>query len=90
MTSADLPWKQPLSWLWSMLVGGLAVQVVGCIIAFANLPRTKLDPTGPIQTAGDPTLILAGVLGLGLGGVLSLIAVIGFGVLLGLRAHASD
>ncbi len=32
--------------------------------------------------------MLVGVLGFGLGGVLSLIAVVGFGVLLGMRAHA--
>lgn len=52
-------------------------------------PRTELEPTGLVET-GDRTLVLIGILGFGLGGVLSLIAVIAFGVLLGTRAHAQD
>lgn len=34
--------------------------------------------------------MLMGILGFGLGGVLSLIAVVAFGVFLGMRAHAQD
>jgi len=75
--------------MWLMLVLGLALQVTGCITAFAQAPRTELEPTGPVEK-GDRTLMMVGILGLGLGGVLSLIAVIGFGVLLGMRAHAQD
>ena len=75
--------------MWLMLILGLALQVMGCITAFAQVPRTEIEPTGPVEK-GDRTLMLVGVLGFGLGGVLSLIAVIAFGVLLGLRSHARD
>jgi hypothetical protein len=37
---------------------------------------------------GDRVVMLAALLGFGLGSVLSLIAVIAFGVMLGIRAHA--
>ncbi len=73
--------------MWLMLMLGLALQVTGCISAVAQSPRTEIGPTGPVEK-GDRTLMVVGVLGFGLGGVLSLIAVIGFGVLLGMRAHA--
>lgn len=44
---------------------------------------------GAVET-GSEGLMVVGILGFGLGGVLSSIAVIGFGVLLGMRAHAED
>ncbi len=76
--------------MWGMLVLGLALQVTGCITAFVQTPRTVLGSNGlPVET-GDRTLMLLGVLTLGLGGVLSLVAVIAFGVMLGMRAHAQD
>lgn len=75
--------------MWLMLVLGLALQVTGCITTIEQAPRTELGLSGPVEK-GDRTLMLVGILGFGLGGVLSLIAVIGFGVLLGMRAHAQD
>jgi hypothetical protein len=76
--------------MWSLLIFGLALQVTGCITTFLQAPRTVLGPNGlPVET-GDRTLMLMGILTFGLGGVLSLIAVIAFGVLLGLRAHPQD
>jgi hypothetical protein len=75
--------------MWGMLVLGLALQVTGCITTFVQAPRTERRTTGPVET-GDQTLTLVGILTFGLGGVLSLIAVIAFGVLLGMRAHARD
>jgi hypothetical protein len=73
--------------MWGMLVLGLVLQVTGCITAVVQAPRTELEASGPVEL-GDRTLMLAGVLTFGLGGVLSLVAVVAFGVLLGMRAHA--
>lgn len=70
-----------------LLVVGLALQVAGCITTIMAAPRTEYDATGVVEK-GDRGVMLAGILGFGLGGVLSLIAVIALGVLLGLRAHA--
>lgn len=89
MSWIDRPWEHARLRLWVLLCGGLAVQVLGCITAFANLPTLELGPSGPV-VLGDPTRVLIGVLGLGLGGVASLTAVIGFGVLLGSRAYEQD
>ena len=75
--------------MWGMLVLGLALQVTGSITTVVQAPRTELETTGPVET-GDRTLMLIGILTFGLGGVLSLIAVIAFGVLLGMRAHAQE
>jgi hypothetical protein len=72
-----------------MLILGLALQVAGCITAVVQAPRTELEATGPAEL-GDRTLMLVGLLTFGLGGVLSLIAVIAFGVLLGMRASARE
>lgn len=76
-----------ISVMWILLALGLAFQVTGCITAFMQAPRTELRSTGAFEE-GDRTLMLMGILGFGLGGVLSLTAVVGFGVLLGMRAHA--
>jgi hypothetical protein len=75
--------------MWGMLVLGLALQVASCITAVVQAPRTELKATGPVEL-GDRTLMLVGVLTFGLGGVLSLIAVVAFGVLLGMRASARE
>ena len=75
--------------MWRMLVLGLALQITGFITAVEQVPRTELVLPGPVEY-GDRTLMLVGVLTFGLGGVLSLIAVVAFGVLLGMRAHAQD
>jgi di/tricarboxylate transporter len=61
--------------MWGMLALGLALQVVGCITAVVQAPRTELSATGPVEV-GDRTLMLVGVLTFGLGGVLSLTAVV--------------
>lgn len=66
---------------------GLALQVAGCITTVLAAPRTDLEVTGP-EEKGDLAVMLVGILGFGLGGVLSLIAVIALGVLLGMQAHA--
>jgi hypothetical protein len=76
----------PRDKMWGLLVLGLALQVAGCVTAVVQAPDTELGTAGPVET-GDRTLMLMGVLTFGLGGVLSLIAVIAFGVLLGMRAH---
>jgi len=89
VTSTPIPAGSTTSTLWRLLVLGLALQVVCCITAVVQGPRTVHEPTGSVER-GDRTLMLVGILGFGLGGVLSLIAVIGFGVLLGMRAHARD
>ncbi|NYJ00638.1 hypothetical protein HNR19_001336 [Nocardioides thalensis] len=70
-----------------LLVAGLAIQVVCCIVAVLAAPRTDYEATGPVES-GDQTVMLVGILGFGLGGVLSLIAVIALGVMLGMQAHA--
>jgi hypothetical protein len=75
--------------MWGMLVLGLALQVAGCITAVLQSPRTELEATGPVEL-GDRTLMLIGVLTFGLGGVLSLTAVVACGALLGMRAHAHE
>lgn len=72
-----------------MLVLGLALQVTGCITAVVQAPRTELEAARPVEL-GDRTLMLLGVLTFGLGGVLSLIAVVAFGVLIGMRARARE
>lgn len=73
--------------MWVLLALGLAFQVTGCITTVTQAPRIERGSTGSIEE-GDRTLMLVGILGFGLGGVLSLTAVIGFGVLLGMRAHS--
>jgi hypothetical protein len=73
--------------MWVLLVFGLTLQVAGCVITVNQVPHTELGPDGLVEE-GDRTLMLVGLLGFGLGGVMSLIAVIAFGVLLGMRAHA--
>lgn len=72
--------------MWGMLASGLALQVAGCITAVVQVPRTELEATGPVEM-GDRTLMLVTF---GLGGVLSLTAVVAFGVLLGMLAHAQE
>ena len=72
--------------LWFMLVVGLVLQVIGFSLGVLQAPRTEVTDVGVVQE-GDRGLMLAALLGFGLGSVLSLIAVIGFGVLLGMRAH---
>ena len=89
MSWIDAPWENARLRLWVLLCAGLGVQVLGCIMAFANLPTMQLGPSGPV-ILGDLTRMLIGILGLGLGGVASLTAVIGFGVSLGLTAHEQD
>ncbi len=75
--------------MWGMLVLGLAFQIAGCITTVVQAPRTELGAAGPVET-GDRTLMLVGILTFGLGGVLSLVSVVAFGVLLGMRAHARE
>ena len=75
--------------MWGMLVLGLTLQVTGCITAVLQAPRTELEATGPVEL-GDRTLMLVGLLTFGLEGVLSLIAVVAFGVLLGMRARTRE
>lgn len=65
---------------------GLALQVAGCVIAILQAPHDELTPMGVVEE-GNQTVMLIGILGFGLGGVMSLIAVVAFGVLLGMRAH---
>ena len=72
----------------SLLAVGLALQVAGCITVFEQIPRTQIEPLGPVEV-GHRGAVLVGVLGFGLGGVLSLTAVVAFGVLLGLRAYGA-
>lgn len=76
----------PTDKLWWMLLGGLFLQVAGFSTAIQQAPRTELTVEGVVEK-GDRTVVLFALLGFGLGGVLSLIAVIAFGVLLGMRAH---
>jgi hypothetical protein len=72
-----------------LLAGGLTLQVAGLLIAWYAVPRTTISLEGP-EEVGDRTVMLLGVLAFGLGGVLSLIAVVAFGVLLGMRARSGD
>ncbi|KAA1426359.1 hypothetical protein [Nocardioides antri] len=79
--------ERPTDVMYGLLVIGLTLQVAGCITAVEQAPRTELGQGGLLET-GDQAWMLAGILAFGLGGVMSLIAVIAFGVLLGMRAHA--
>ena len=81
MTSLPLADRTVTDRLGMLLALGLLLQVVGCVVTYYQLVQT--DPVDDT----DRGLVLAGILGFGLGGVLSLIGVIGIGVLLGLRAH---
>jgi hypothetical protein len=75
--------------LWWMLIGGLAVQVIGFSTAVMQAPRTEVTATGVVEE-GDRLTMLVALLGFGLGSVFSLTAVIGFGVMLGIRAHTQS
>ncbi|RHW23310.1 hypothetical protein D0Z08_30270 [Nocardioides immobilis] len=88
MTSIPMSEERPTEKIMlGLLVVGLALQVAGCITAYVQAPRTELGPRGVVEE-GDRTVTLIAVLGFGLGGAMSLTAVVAFGVLLGLRAHA--
>ena len=69
-----------------LLIGGLIVQVIGFSIAVMVAPHTEVTVEGVVDE-GDRMVMLMALLGFGLGSVFSLIAVIGFGVMLGMRAH---
>ena len=69
-----------------LLIGGLIVQVIGFSIAVMVAPHTEVTVEGVVDE-GDRMVVLMALLGFGLGSVFSLIAVIGFGVMLGMRAH---
>ena len=89
MTSSPIIGRATTGLMGRMLAGGLALQVAGLLIAWYAVPHTRLSVDGP-EDVGDRTVMLIGVLTFGLGGVLSLIAVVAFGVLLGLRARSGD
>ena len=72
-----------------LLVVGLALQVIGFLVAALNVPHLALTPEDLI-VRGDRGVMLVGLLLFGLGGAMSLVAVVGFGVLLGLRARAEE
>jgi hypothetical protein len=67
-----------------MLFGGLTLQVSGLVLAMAAVPG--LTERGGLE-GGDRVAMLIALLGFGLGSVFSLIAVIAYGVMLGMRAH---
>jgi hypothetical protein len=67
-----------------MLLVGLILQVIGCGIAVFAVP--ELTDAGGLE-GGDRALMLIALLAFGLGGVLSLVSVVAYGVLLGMRAH---
>jgi len=67
-----------------MLIVGLTVQVIGVVVAVLAVP--ELTSGGGLE-GGDRVVMLFALLGFGLGSVLSLTAVIAYGVLLGMQAH---
>jgi hypothetical protein len=89
MTSGSTSERPTTDVMRGLLVVGLALQVAACITVVLQFPRTRLEP-GEVVEAGDRTLMLVGILGFGLGGVMSLTAVVAFGVLLGMRAYAQN
>ena len=83
------PARGPAFRLLSSLLGiGLTLQVIGFFIAVLQVPR--YDFSVMMEHRGSLAGLAVGLLVFGLGGVLSLIGVVGFGVLLGLRAHAEE
>jgi hypothetical protein len=90
MTSTSALARARTDQLWGLLVVGLAIQVASFVVAFEAVPRTEIHVEGA-EDKGDRTVMLLGILGFGLGGVLSLTAVVAFGVMLGIRAsRAAD
>ena len=89
MTTSPLIGRATTGLMARLLAGGLTLQVAGLLIAWYAVPRTTISLEGP-EEVGDRTVMLLGVLAFGLGGVLSLIAVVAFGVLLGMRARSGD
>lgn len=81
MSTTPLTGRAAADRLGVLLVLGLVVQVAGCVAGYLQL--VGRDPVDDV----DRGVLLASILAFGLGGVLSLIAVVGIGVLLGLRAH---
>lgn len=81
MSTTPLTGRPVADRLGALLTLGLLLQVVGCVVGYLQLVQT--DPVDD----RDRGVLLAGILAFGLGGVLSLIGVVGIGVLLGLRAH---
>lgn len=89
MTTSPIIGRATTGLMGRMLAGGLVLQVAGLLVAWYAVPRATISVDGPDEV-GDRTVMLLGVLMFGLGGVLSLIAVVAFGVLLGLRARSGD
>ena len=81
MSTTPLTGRAAADRLGVLLTLGLLLQVTGCVVGYLQLVGTdRVDDE-------DRGVLLASILAFGLGGVLSLIAVVGIGVLLGLRAH---
>lgn len=68
---------------------GLALQVVGFLTTGLGAPRFEVV-RDDLVIHGNRDMMLVGLLVFGLGGAMSLVAVVGFGVLLGLRARAEE
>lgn len=89
MTSPVMGERPAKDVMWGLLGLGLTLQVAGFLTAALQLPDTDLTMRGPVET-GSETAVVLGLLAFGLGGVLSLVAVVAFGVMLGMRAHRQD
>jgi hypothetical protein len=76
--------SSPVDSMRLMLLGGLILQVISLVVAVLAVPG--LTDGGGLE-GGDRVVMLIALLGFGLGSVLSLTAVIAYGVLLGMRAH---
>jgi hypothetical protein len=81
--------QSPTQLLGGLLAVGLGLQVLGFLVAALNVPHLEVTPAGLIAE-GDRGVLVLGLLVFGLGGAMSLVGVVGFGVLLGLRARAED
>lgn len=77
--------------LWSVFWGGAVLQVVGGFALGLSWPSVEIDyATGEASSSGSDAWLALGWSLIGAGGFLTLVAVIGFGTLLGIRAASEE
>lgn len=87
MSTITTPEKQARESIWSLFIGGIFVAIIGVVMANQMHPETTISSLGlGTSDTGSEFGYLAGLIVAGLGSTMTSIAVVAWGVSLGMRA----
>jgi hypothetical protein len=77
---------QAIVWLRGLLIWGVVVYLGGCVTVLLTRPHVRHEKYVGAVHAGSPVGVLVGAMAGGLGGAMVFVALLGFGIKLGIEA----